>query len=245
MTTFEYTRMGRWMRSERNGWTGPDVAARFEAGTRGEHYLEFLQFDRTIGEQPAARELLDVLARTGLDQAVVLDFGCANGVFKELFDAVQLTPRWTYVGADVNRMNIESCRRRYPNSRFDVVTEGRPLPFADESVDLVIASGVLECVERPAELLAEFRRVTRAWITLCRIGVRPEGPPAIYWQSVRHSWGLEEHSFHVFVRREFEEMIARTGLEIAWQGVSVASGEWIAPDNPEPLQHFSFLLRKT
>jgi len=145
----------------------------------------------------------------------------------------------------VNRMNVESCRRRYPDSRFEVVTEGRPLPFADESVDMVIASGVLECVERPAEVLAEFHRVTKTWVTLCRIGVRPTGLPAMYWQSVQHAWGLEEHSFHVFVRREFEAMIARAGFEIAWQGVSDASGEWIAPDISEPLQHFSFLLRKT
>src|SRR5215469_14026810 len=111
MTTFEYMRVDRWRQSGGNGWTSPDVAARLEAGSRGEHYLEFLQFDPTIGEQPAAQELLGVLARTGLDQAMVLDFGCANGVIKKVFDAVGLTPRWTYAGADVNRMNVELCRR--------------------------------------------------------------------------------------------------------------------------------------
>lgn len=244
MTTFEYKRLERWMRSASNGWTSPDVAARFEAGTRGEHYLEYLPFGPEITERPAARELLEMLSHTGLERAVLLDFGCGNGVFRELLGAAERTRPWTYIGADVNQMNIASCRRRFPDSRFEVVMEDGPLPFADDSVDIVVASGVLELAERPADLLAEFGRITRAWVGLCRIGVRPQAPPAIYWQTVRHSWGSEEHCFHVFNRADLERMITRAGLEIAWEEVSIASGKWVAPDDPVPLQHFSFLLRK-
>ena len=244
MATFEYKRLDRWARSEANGWTSPDVAARFEAGTRGGHYLECLPFGPGIAEHPAARELLEMFAHLELDRADLLDFGCGNGVLAELLAAAGLASRWTYTGVDVNPLNIESCRRRLAHCRFETIAEGAPLPFADGSADVVVASGVLECIERPMETLAEFRRVTRAWVALCRIGIRAGMPGAIYWQTVRHDWGVEEHCFHVFERAELLGMFARVGLEPVWEKVSLASGEWIAPDVPEPLQDFSLLLRK-
>lgn len=67
----------------------------------------------------------------------------------ELLGADEQTSRWTYIGVDVNPLSIESCRRRFPDSRFEVVVEGRPLPFDDESVDIVIASGVLDISKSP------------------------------------------------------------------------------------------------
>jgi SAM-dependent methyltransferase len=244
MATFEYRRLDRWARSESNGWTSADVAARFEAGARGAHYLECLPFGPAIAEHPAARELLEMFARLELDRADLLDFGCGNGVLAQLLAAAGLGARWTYTGVDVNPITIESCRRRLAHCRFETVTEGAPLPFADGSVDVVVASGVLECIERPLEILAEFRRVTRTWVALCRVGIRSATRGTMYWQTVRHDWGFEEHCFHVFERAELQGMFARVGLELIWEKVSLASGDWTAPDEPEPLQHFSLVLRK-
>lgn len=242
--SFEYRRLEHWARRASNGWDSAAVAARFEAGTRGEHYLEYLSFGPAITEQPAAQELLTLLSRTSRPRGVVLDYGCGNGVLRELLGAAGWLPRWSYWGADINKASIESCRRRYPESRFEVVTEDGRLPFADECVDVVVASGVLESSEHPGALLAEFRRVTRGWVALCRIGVRPGGAPAIYGQTVRHAWGLEQHCFHVFIRRDLEEKVAAAGLEIVWEQLSPASGEWLAPDDPVPLRHYNYLLRR-
>lgn len=242
----EYTRIDRWVRNESNGWASPAVAARFEAGTRGEPYLEYLPLDPTIVEQPLAKEQLALLSRTGLERPVLLDFGCGNAVFKELLDVARWTPEWSYIGADVNSMNVESCRRRFPDSRFEVVLEDAPLPFEDESVDIVIASGVFEALERPAAVLAEFGRITRAWVAIFRIGVQRSRsvPRAIYFQRVQHAWGSEEHCFQVFNRTDLDEMAADAGLGIVWEEASVAAGEWVAPDDPVPIQHFSYLMRK-
>ena len=244
MAAYEYRRLDRWVRGASNGWTSPDVAARFEAGTRGGHYLEILPFGPAMASAPAAQEVLELLARTGLEEAVLLDFGCGNGAYGALLAASEATGRWRYVGADVNRLCVESCRRRFPGDRFEVVPEDGPLPFAAASVDVILASGVVECVEDPNTLLEEFRRITRAWVLLCRLGVRPDTPPAMYWQTVRHAWGLEAHCFHVFNRTDLDAMIARAGFEIVWHGVSPASGEWVAPDDPVPMRHFSYLLRR-
>src|SRR5262245_18883432 len=199
VTTFEYQRMEHWKPSDSNGWTSASVSARFESGIRGGYYLEYLPFGEAITEEPAAIELLEMLSHTALENGTVLDFGCGNGVLRELLGAARKTPQWGYIGLDINRENIESCKRRYPESRFEVVGERMPLPLGDESVDLVVASGVLELVEHPTDLLTELCRITRDWVALCRVGVRPSSTPsAIYWQTVRHSYGIEEHCLHVF-----------------------------------------------
>lgn len=244
LPSFEYRRVERWAPSASNGWDSADVAARFEAGTRGGHYLEHLPFGPTIKEHPAARELLALLSRTSLERAVLLDVGCGNGVLRELLGAAGWLPRWSYWGTDVNTASIESCRRRYPESRFEVVGEDARLPFADQSADVVLASGVLECVEHPGSLLSELRRVTRAWVALCRVGVRPGGASALYSQTVRHAWGLEEHCVHVFTRSDLKEKIAAAGLEIVSEEPSPASGVWLAPDDPVPLPYYTYLLRR-
>jgi hypothetical protein len=244
LPSFEYRRLERWVPSATNGWDTANVAARLEAGTRGGHYLEHLPFGPTISDHPAARELLALLGRTSLERAVLLDVGSGNGVLRELLGAAGWLPRWSYWGADVNRASVESCRRRYPEARFEVVGGDGRLPFPDQSADVVLASGVLECVEHPGALLAELRRVSRAWVALCRVGVRPGGAPALYRQTVRHAWGLEQHCFHVFTRIDLREKIAAARLEIVSEELSPSSGEWLAPDDPEPLPHYTYLLRR-
>jgi ubiquinone/menaquinone biosynthesis C-methylase UbiE len=124
------------------------------------------------------------------------------------------------------------------------VHEAAPLPFPQKSVDVVLASGVLEYFEDPVTLLEEFRRITRKWIALTRVAIRPVKPSAIYWQTVRHKWGVEEHCLHAFNRSDLERMIARAGLAVGYQEVSTAGGVWLPPDESEPTKHYSLLLEK-
>jgi SAM-dependent methyltransferase len=242
VTTFRYQRTATWIRSAGNGWTTPAVAARFDAGCRGEFYLEYLEFDGAMRDQPAGKELLALLTRTGTG-GTLIDHGCGNGVLRQLLGEAQLTKQWVYIGLDINPMSIESCRNRFPDTRFETITEGEPLPFDDDSVDTIFSGGVLEFVERPEALLAEFGRISRGWVGLCRLGVRSTAP-AIYWQTVEHRWGREEHCIHVFNDRELTSMIERAGFRVVSRELSDASGEWLPPD-AEPLQYFSWLLQRS
>jgi ubiquinone/menaquinone biosynthesis C-methylase UbiE len=237
----QYRRLEEWPAATDAGWTGEGVARRFEAGTRGERYLELLSFGPAIARSSAAREVIRGLQRTGLEEGVLLDFGCGNAALRELLHASGRA-HWSYMGMDVNATVIDSCRRRYPGDRFEVVADGEPLPLSDGSVDIALASGSLEMVKHPGKALRELRRVNRPWVMLYRVGVR-KTPHGMYLQTVHHAWGTEEHAFHVFSEEELDAMIAAAGLEQLWRGVSPACGQWTAPDDPAPMRHYLYLLR--
>jgi len=245
MVTWEYERLETWVKSESHGWTGPEVAARFEAGARGEHFLELFTFGPQMTEDQSAKEFMSLLARINLSEAVFLDYGCGNAVYKELLALSEPTRRWKYIGVDVNPASIESCRLRYPNDTFELIAEDQPLPFQDQFADVILVSGVMECFEHPLAMLREFRRVSKDWVMLCRIAAMPTRPSAIYKQTVHHAWGMEQHTLRVFNKNELAIMIEQAGLQIAWCEVSPANGvlDWVAPGEP-PVEHFSYLLRK-
>src|SRR5258705_3825405 len=95
VTTWEYRLLDKWMKSEADGWTGPGVAARFEAGARGEDFLELVTAG-SLGSDPAAAELLALLARANLGDAVMLDYGCGNALYKDLLAGRDQTRHWKY-----------------------------------------------------------------------------------------------------------------------------------------------------
>lgn len=243
MRTYHYERLDAWRPTPTNGWAGSAVGSRFEAGTSGVHYLEHWPFGPEIARHPASHEFLDVLQRTSLSGGTMLDFGCGNAVLRKLLVAAGLARRWRYVGVDINPANIATCERLFADCRFHLAGDGGTIPVPDRVADVVVASGVLEYLEDTAQTLSELRRVARRWVILCRLGLREQEPSAIYWQRVVHEWGQEEHCMHVFKRPELDALLDHAGLEVAWSGVSAASGVWTAPDTPSPLRYYSYLLR--
>lgn len=89
---------------------------------------------------PQLREL----ARGG--PATILDFGSGNAPYKHLFR------NSTYVAADVAQNSA---------GEIDLILDGLPLPFEDESVDLVLCIYVLEHIQNYADILKEFHRILR------------------------------------------------------------------------------------
>jgi len=87
----------------------------------------------------------------------VLDLGCGGGDSIDLFRAVD--PDVSWVGADIEESPEVAARTR-GDAEF-VTFDGRSLPFADASFDLVFCKQVLEHVEHPRELVAEAARVLR------------------------------------------------------------------------------------
>jgi SAM-dependent methyltransferase len=98
------------------------------------------------------------------DELLIVDVGSAdvNGTYRALFAA----ERWTYIGCDLE-----------PMGNVDRVLSGpySPLPFADESVDVVVSGQVLEHVAFPWVVAAEWARVLRRGGLLCVI-VPGSGP---------------------------------------------------------------------
>jgi SAM-dependent methyltransferase len=87
----------------------------------------------------------------------VLDLGCGAGDSVDLFRSVD--PDVSWVGADIED-SAEVAQRSRADAEF-VTFDGRRLPFADASFDLVYCKQVLEHAEHPHELVAEAARVLR------------------------------------------------------------------------------------
>src|SRR5829696_4737995 len=87
----------------------------------------------------------------------VLDLGCGAGDSVDLFRSLDPRTRWT--GADVEQ-SPEVAQRTRTDADF-VSFDGRRLPFADASFDLVYCKQVLEHVRHPAALLVDAARVLR------------------------------------------------------------------------------------
>jgi len=92
--------------------------------------------------------------------ADILDFGCGQGRLCVELANLGYT---RLLGLDSSPEMIRVARERNPGARF-LVNDGRPLPCADASADVVMLFAVLTCIPDDAEqrnLLSEFKRILR------------------------------------------------------------------------------------
>jgi len=109
-------------------------------------------------------------------EAVVVDFGCGARPLARVFEGFA----GRVLGVDV-----------YPGGQVDVVYDGRRLPLADHSVDLVFASSAFEHVEDLAAALAEIARVLRPGGRLAAVVPfvgHVHGAPFDYHRPTRFGW---------------------------------------------------------
>lgn len=98
----------------------------------------------------------------------VLDFGCGTGGTTVAM-ALSALGADEVVGVDANPAVLDAARVRArgydlapPRVRFEHTNPGKPLPFADASLDLVVTVSVLEFITRAGDrdaVVAELRRV--------------------------------------------------------------------------------------
>jgi SAM-dependent methyltransferase len=129
--------------------------------------------------------------------STVFDFGCGSG-----YKLVKFLGNLKTVGVDVEKTCIW-LRRKYPERSW---MEPQDLEKIDQSVDLVIASDVIEHLETPDQMLASIGGLRPRYIILStpdrdllRVGTHngPPGNPA----HVRE-WNFRE--FHAYIGESFE-----------------------------------------
>jgi len=134
-------------------------------------------FDCDVARRPADAELavpivrdnLEALTRTNASDVTLLDFGCGNGHYRSILSACSHMSKWTYTGVDLRPAFVQWCRQTYPGVQLETVEEGRPLPFADNAFDIVLARSVLQYIQHPEMTLAELHRVTHAYVLVSRL----------------------------------------------------------------------------
>lgn len=122
----------------------------------------------TFALQPSAvarlKFIRQVVSAVALEEAEVADLGCGSGMI--LCDVLALKPRWRGHGLDISPAAINYARRFAAHKGIAARAEFQTgdiaqLPYADKSLDLVIASEVIEHMPEPLLVIAEIARVLR------------------------------------------------------------------------------------
>lgn len=95
-------------------------------------------------------------------QAVVADLGCGSGAM--LCEVLKDRPNWVGHGLDISEVAIDYARRLAKHKGVDMRADFQTgclmdLPFADKSLDLIIASEVVEHLPEPDRVFRELSRV--------------------------------------------------------------------------------------
>ncbi|MHB8534984.1 MAG: class I SAM-dependent methyltransferase [Sulfuricaulis sp.] len=121
----------------------------------------------------------------------VLDLGCGSG-----YGSAKIANSASEVWAtDVSSEAIQYAQSRYvlPNLHFDTINSGNKIPFADNSLDVVISFQVIEHVPDAKAYLAEAARVLTKSGTLLLI--TPDRKHRLFpFQKPWNRWHLYEYS---------------------------------------------------
>jgi ubiquinone/menaquinone biosynthesis C-methylase UbiE len=114
--------------------------------------------DYNVFTEAANTRLIDSFVRlTGLGpNSRIADLGCGSGVFTKLL----AERRYEAQGIDISPKLIELARRKYPKLTF-LEGDVEHLPYADNSLDGVLLSGLVHHFPDPSRCAAETFRVLR------------------------------------------------------------------------------------
>lgn len=99
-----------------------------------------------------------------LNPSSVLDVGCGEGFLSAHLN--ESMPNVSFTGVDASAGAIEFARDEFGGVGLFEVGDIFDLRFADNSIDVVICSEVLEHLEDPGSALTELMRVARVAVVL-------------------------------------------------------------------------------
>lgn len=122
--------------------------------------------DRIFNMSPFHKEFLDLYGKH--TNEVILDYGCGPG--RDIIGFLLFTDAKKVIGIDVSitALNLTNHRLSFYNSidynRVSLIKnrDGTSnIPFASNSIDHILCSGVLHHISNPEEILKEFYRVLK------------------------------------------------------------------------------------
>lgn len=162
----------------------------------GEHLRAVRIADRLLGDAPVGS---------------ILDVGCGTGKVLRWYS--EQHPGASLCGVDPSPEMADLARQRVPDADIRV-GPGHRLPFADQSVDLVVATGILHHIEHTTEVIEEMFRVARRAVLVSDHNNLAFGHPLVRRARLA-LFGLGLHKALYFVRNGFRR-----------QGYSAEDGYW-------------------
>jgi 2-polyprenyl-3-methyl-5-hydroxy-6-metoxy-1,4-benzoquinol methylase len=92
-----------------------------------------------------------------INQGKVLDVGCAFGFMLERFPN-----SFEKFGIDISEYAVAEAKKRVPNASFQVAGTEDPLPFSENSFDVITCNDVLEHVESPRTALKNIHKALKS-----------------------------------------------------------------------------------
>jgi Methylase involved in ubiquinone/menaquinone biosynthesis len=172
-----------------------------------EEYRRLFAYEDRYWWFVARRRLaLDWLARAAPGARRVLDLGCGTGALLG-----ELGRGTIGYGVDRSEVALEYCRER--GRRRLVLADAEALPFADRSLDAIVATDVIEHVAGDARAAAEARRVLRPG------GVVILSVPAFAWLWGPHDVALMHH--RRYRRAQVRALLEEAGFRVEKLSYSV------------------------
>ena len=133
--------------------------------------------------------------------AAILEVGCSGG---PLLAELQAAGYTNLRGLDVSPVAIDRAKARGLSNLF--VMDATKPDFPDNTFDLLIASDILEHLQKPQEALAQWQRI-----------LKPGGLAIILVPAFMFLWSEHDevnHHFHRYTRHELAALLGQQGLEV-------------------------------
>jgi SAM-dependent methyltransferase len=155
------------------------------------------------------------IQRTGLAQPKIIEVGCGNGYYTEVF-AHLLDRKFDYLGIDFSRTMIDSAKRSYPSTKFQV-GDACALKFPDGSFDIVFNGVSLMHIIDFENAISESRRVSRGYCIFHSVPVL-EKSSTTYLRKYAYGGAVTEV---IFNRSHLLELFDRNGLQLleTWKSI--------------------------
>lgn len=156
----------------------------------------------------------------------VLDVGCGAGEYCNFFFEQGLNVK----GVDYSRKTVEVAKKSFPKVDF-FVEDGYNLSFKDESFDLIVSIGALQCLYDHEKFLSELMRVSKRFVivsTLYRDKRSPDPYKVLERQLENDSWPTREYHpselIDLFKKNGFRtKLITKNGDKLIRDGFFVVA----------------------
>ena len=174
----------------------------------------------TYNEQPSTQEQQASLTqKKGHASPILLDLGCGEG--RHVHAAAWQLPQAHVVGIDIAYDDVKTAKEKgddfFGSIQHNCITNyscanGMRLPFADNSIDAIICSEVLEHVPNYTTILGEITRILKPGGTL-GVSVPRAWPERICWLLSKAYHQVEGGHIRIFSARALRNTIQSYGFE--------------------------------